>query len=165
MFWLDRLSMVHMRCFKTVYPVCGFIVFSSPPFSLKHTNTHIPLIYFSQIFVYFFFLFTAAPMAYGSSQARGRIGASAADLCSRFINARSLTHWARPGIKPSSSQILCWVLNSLSHNGNSFCAYVKEHEFSYAVSSLSVVYLYFGQESAVKNFWQSIFWAPPSSQV
>ena len=34
-------------------------------------------------------------------------------------NARSLTHWARPGIKPASSQTLCWVLNPLSHNENS----------------------------------------------
>ena len=34
-------------------------------------------------------------------------------------NARSLTHCGRPGIKPSSSQTLCWVLNLLSHNGNS----------------------------------------------
>ena len=28
----------------------------------------------------------------------------------------SLTHWARPGIKPISSQMLCWVLNLLSYN-------------------------------------------------
>ena len=34
-------------------------------------------------------------------------------------NAGSLTHWARPGIKPIFSQRLCWVLNLLSHNGNS----------------------------------------------
>ena len=30
---------------------------------------------------FFFFLFRAAHMAYGSSQARGRIGAAAASLC------------------------------------------------------------------------------------
>ena len=33
--------------------------------------------------------------------------------------AESLTHWVRPGIKPTSSQTLCWVLNLLSHNKNS----------------------------------------------
>ena len=33
--------------------------------------------------------------------------------------AVSLTHWVRPGIKPASSQILCHVLNLLSHNKNS----------------------------------------------
>ena len=36
-----------------------------------------------------------------------------------YRNARSLTQWARPGIEPTSSLILCWVLNHLSHNGNS----------------------------------------------
>ena len=37
---------------------------------------------------------------------------------------RSLTQWARPGIRPASSGIVCQVLNPLSHNGNSlsyFC--------------------------------------------
>ena len=34
-------------------------------------------------------------------------------------NAGSLTQWVRLGIKPVSSWILCWVLNLLSHNGNS----------------------------------------------
>ena len=34
-------------------------------------------------------------------------------------NAGSLTHWARPGSKPAPLQTLCWVLNLLSHNGNS----------------------------------------------
>ena len=34
-------------------------------------------------------------------------------------NPGSLTHWAAPGIKPTSSQTLCWVLNPLSHNRNS----------------------------------------------
>ena len=34
-------------------------------------------------------------------------------------NAGFLTHWLRPGIKPASSQRQSWVLNLLSHNGNS----------------------------------------------
>ena len=77
----------------------------------------------------FFVCFRAAPMAYGSYQARGRIGAVAASLHHSSIltatatrqlriqvlsvtystshcNARSLTHWARPGIEPTSSWIL-----------------------------------------------------------
>ena len=33
-------------------------------------------------------------------------------------NTRSLTHWVRPGIKPSSSWITIWVLNPLSYNRN-----------------------------------------------
>ena len=35
-------------------------------------------------------------------------------------NARSLTHWARPGIKPTPSWTLCQDLNLLSHNRNSW---------------------------------------------
>ena len=35
----------------------------------------------SLFFLFFFFLFRAAPMAYGSSQARGQIRVAAADLC------------------------------------------------------------------------------------
>ena len=79
----------------------------------------------------FFFLSRATPVVYGSSQARDRIWAAAAGLHHSHSNAGSqalsatytvahnnagsLTHWARPGIKPASS----WVCNHLSHNGNS----------------------------------------------
>ena len=63
-------------------------------------------------------------MAYGNSQARGRIRAAAAGLChspsnmgsepllrlhGSCSNVRSLTHWVRPGIEPASSQRLCQV--------------------------------------------------------
>ena len=34
-------------------------------------------------------------------------------------NAGPSIHWARPGIKPASSQILCWILNLLNHSRNS----------------------------------------------
>ena len=39
-------------------------------------------------------------------------------------NARFLTQWARPGIKPASSQRQHWALNPLNHNGTpqlNFC--------------------------------------------
>ena len=45
-------------------------------------------------------------MAHGSSHARGHIGATASSLCHSHSNARSLTHWVGPGIKPTSSWIL-----------------------------------------------------------
>ena len=58
----------------------------------------------------------ATPTTYGSSQAGGLIGATAASLCDNHRNARSepcahsnagsLTHWAGPGIKPTFSLIL-----------------------------------------------------------
>ena len=68
----------------------------------------------------FLFLFRAAPVAYEGSQAKGQIGAVATGLrhshsnasqipakTATYItshgNARSLIHWARPGIEPASS--------------------------------------------------------------
>ena len=62
---------------------------------------------------FFFFSF------YVCSQARGRIRAAFATYVTACVHARSLTHWVRPGIKPMSSWRLCWVLNLVSHNGNS----------------------------------------------
>ena len=81
------------------------------------------------IFVCFvFFFFRVATVAYGGSQARGRIWTAATSLC--HSNARSelllqpipqlmatpdpLTHWVRPGIKPKSPWMLvrfltCWA--------------------------------------------------------
>ena len=83
----------------------------------------------------FLLLFRAACVAYGSSQAGGRIGATAASLphshsnlgsrlhlwptyTTAHGNNGSLTHWARPGIEPATS----WILVEsflLYHNGNS----------------------------------------------
>ena len=69
----------------------------------------------------FFCLFRATNAAYGISQARGWIGALAAAYATATAcqigvmsetytavhgNARSLIHWARPGIKPVSSSML-----------------------------------------------------------
>ena len=79
--------------------------------------------FFSLLFssLLFSFLFKVAPVVYGSSQARGWIGAAAAVLSHSHSNAKSephlwpmlnlqqcqtLTHWARPGMEPASS----WVL-------------------------------------------------------
>ena len=74
--------------------------------------------YFSNIylFIYLFLLFRASSVAYGSSQARGLIAAIAAGLHHSHSNIRSEpslwptqlkampnpTHWAKPGIKPST---------------------------------------------------------------
>ena len=80
------------------------------------------------LFIYFhllFFVFSAAPTAYGSSQARGWFGAVAAGLCHNHSNsgsgpatyitthnnARSLSHWSRAGIEPETSWILVRFVN------------------------------------------------------
>ena len=79
-------------------------------------------------YYYHYLLFRAAPKAYGSSQARGRIGATAAGLHhqpqQRGIwaksaiyttaqgNAGSLTRCVKPGIKPASSRTLGGFVSS-----------------------------------------------------
>ena len=100
---------------------------------------------------FFFFLFTVAPVTYGHSQARGQIRAAAASIhqpqqhqiwaasetfttiCS---NARSLTYWLRPGVKPASSWTLCQVLNQLSHNGNASYQCFQKHLFLCIINGL-----------------------------
>ena len=73
----------------------------------------------------------AAPVAYGSSQARGRIGAEAAGLHQSHSNTGSKTTYAsacsnagssthKSGFEHKTLWILCWILNPLSHNGNAF---------------------------------------------
>ena len=80
----------------------------------------------------YFCLFRATPTAYGSSQARGRIGSAAAGLCHSHARSKMqamlqlvammdpLTHWARPEIESASSMDTSQVINLLSHNGKSF---------------------------------------------
>ena len=48
-----------------------------------------------------------------------RIWAPSAVYATACSNARSVTYWARTGIELTSSQRQHWVLNLLSHNGNS----------------------------------------------
>ena len=92
--------------------------------------------YSISIFSFFLFFlsfcrFRAAPAAYEGSQARGLIGAVTAGLCqshtnTRFepwamsetyttahSNARALTHWAGPGIKPETSWFLVWFISTV----------------------------------------------------
>ena len=61
-------------------------------------------------------------------------------------NAGSLTHWARPGLKPASSKRLYWVPNLLSHKGNSFksllsillCIYPEIVSLNYMIILFSI---------------------------
>ena len=52
-----------------------------------------------------------------------RVQAISVIYTAAYDNALSLIQWVRPGIKPSSSQRLRWVLNLMNHNGNSFRGY------------------------------------------
>lgn len=70
-----------------------------------------------------FFAFRAAPTAYGSSQSRDLIRATAADLCriwaayetytTAHSSAWSLTHRASPGIKPATSWLLVGFISAV----------------------------------------------------
>ena len=97
---------------------------------------NLPLVFFSVhihficFYFYFYCFFRAIPVAYESSQARGRIGAVADSLhtpqpqphriwavsaicTTAHRNAGSLTHWGRPGIEPTSSWILVRFISPL----------------------------------------------------
>ena len=66
------------------------------------------LFYFIYLLIYLFLLFRTTLKACGSSQVRGPIQSELQLLAypTAHGNPRSLTHWARPGIEPSSS----WTL-------------------------------------------------------
>ena len=80
-----------------------------------------------------FFLFMAAPAAYGRSQSRRsnqscsclpipqqcQMWATSVSYAAAHGNAGFLTFWARTQIQPAPSQTLCQVLNLLNHNENS----------------------------------------------
>ena len=89
----------------------------------------------SQIFFFFlyFAISRATPAAYGGSQARGLIGAVATGPChshgnmgiqavsttytTAHGNTRSLTHWVRPGIEPTTSWFLVGFVNHWATTG------------------------------------------------
>ena len=90
----------------------------------------------SQLFLFllFFLLFRATPIAYGNSQARGGIRATAAGLCYSHSNARSEPHLRpipqltamldSPPTERGQGSNLCprgqqWHSFLLRHNGNS----------------------------------------------
>ena len=58
------------------------------------------------------FVFRRHPQHMASSWARVQIRAVATGLHRSHSNARSLTHWARPGIKPTSSWILVGFISA-----------------------------------------------------
>ena len=92
----------------------GTFPFFSWPLKPRLVMTEAPRIsvfFFVFFFLFFFCLFRPTSAAYGGSQARGLIGATAAGLRHSHSNSGSLTHWARPGIKPNSSWILVRLVN------------------------------------------------------
>ena len=85
----------------------------------------------------------------GSSQARVQIraafcshgnagsGKASSTYTTAHGNTRSLTHRTRAGIKPTSSWILSWILNLLSHNRNSVVILNINHIYYHLMIQLS----------------------------
>ena len=65
-------------------------------------------------------------MAYGSSQAKHRIRATPAGLHHSHSNAGSLTHWVRPGIRPTSSWILVGFVTTEPQLGTPWIEFIFE---------------------------------------
>ena len=100
----------------------------------------ISIISYSVSFSFFFLcLFRATSAGCGASQARDgksdlhlpaytTTTLDPSGICNLHCHLQkcwSLTHWARPGIKPTSSQRQRQVLNSLSHNRNSIIQFLR----------------------------------------
>ena len=81
-------------------------------------------------FGFSFLFFRAAPAAYGSSQAMGQIGATAAGLHHSHSNARYLIHWVGPGIEPKISWILIGFL-SAEPQGELLSKFKRRHALYY----------------------------------
>ena len=136
-------------------------------------------------FCFCFYLFRTIPEAYEISWARGWIETAATGLChshsnfriqatsatytAAWGNAASLTHWVRPGIEPTSSWTLCWVLNLLSHNGNSkadvlwtFKEWSFFRTFVYDLSSTwKTICLHTFIVVSVDHIENNSYWSPP----
>ena len=79
-----------------------------------HKHQKLYFIYF--ILFYFIWLFRATPLAHGSSQARGQIGAIAAGLYHSHSNSRSMPH-----LQPAPQSPQCQILNPLSKAKDQTC--------------------------------------------
>ena len=96
--------------------ISSYLDYSSPSgnafseYPIKNNYFHLYNISSALHLLLIYLLFRAAPVAYGSSQARSQMGAAAASLHHSNTNTRFLTHWVRPRIKPSSSWIRAWFV-------------------------------------------------------
>ena len=100
---------------------------------------HLQLSFILWVFFFLFAISWAAPMAYGGSQARSlnrscshrpmpepqqrMIRAASATYTTAHSNARSLKHWARPGIEPATSWFLVGFINHYATTGTPISYY------------------------------------------
>ena len=88
-----------------------YIISTSTPhvFFLLFFSFFFSFLFIFYLFIYLFLLFRAAPVAYGSSQARARIGAIVASLRHGRCNEGS-----KLCLQPHHSSLQCCILNPLS---------------------------------------------------
>ena len=129
--WQDPWSDIHKPSF---FSRNGMIILSPLLFIFKFywsivdlhqwVNSSCVAKWFSYTYIYIYIFFFLDPIeAYGASQARGPQRHS-------LSNTGSLTHWARPGIKPPSSRMLVGFINCWATTGASYL-YIIFHILSH----------------------------------
>ena len=124
-------------------------------------DRNICVVFYFYLFIYLFLLFRAAPLTYGGSSARGWTGDTAASvhhshkqcqICAVSVtyttvcsNARSLTHWMRPGIEPPSSWIL---IRFITHRVTTGTPWLLVFLYSF-----SNIYIYISTSAACTSSW------------
>ena len=145
--WLFLVAMIHWlkvsRCF-----ISSFIFLLSISCCI--------LLCLSYLSPFFFLVFRASIMAYGSSQARGWIGATAASHSHSHSNAKFPIHSVRPGIRPVSSwilvrfisaapqwELLIWVLDLRKFQGGSLFGKYSEALYNWEYILCFCIYITF----------------------
>ena len=103
-----NLKYIELKSVKDIFFhsfVCHFISYQAATPCQRAQWFQMLLFFFYFLFIYFFLLFRTTLAAYGVSQSRGRIQAISATYTTVHSDTGSLTHWAKPGIKPTSSWI------------------------------------------------------------
>ena len=125
--------------------------------------------FFFVLFGFLFVFFRVAPAAYGGSQVRSWIKAVAAGLYHSHSNARSLTHWVRPGMESESSWMLVGFVNSWATTGtlrnSSFCFFLIYYSW-FTIFSQFLLYSKAAQSYIyIHSFSHIIFHQGPSRET
>ena len=122
--WLRRLRIWHCHC-SGLGCCCHTALVSS------HQGT-------PSCFYFIFCLFRATLMAHGGSQARGRIGATAAGLHHSHSNARS-----EPHLRPIPQLTATRILNPLSEARDRTCVLMDARQIHFCCATLGTPCFHF----------------------
>ena len=116
------------------------ICYTLGPYGLSIFNVIVWRCQFFWCVFFFFSFFRAAPVAYGSSQSRGWIGAAAASLC----HSHSIAVGSEPPLQPTPQpeardqtyifMDTSQVLNLMSHSGNSQRCQFESQEIQWSLT-------------------------------